>query len=156
MESIKVIDNFTGDYMFLSNFLPCRVPLGQYGVFENSEAAYQAMKCPSLVDEFRTLTPEKAKKLGRSVMMRPDWEEVKKVIMYQVVHAKFFNNGYLATKLLETGTATLIEGNDWGDKYWGMVDGEGENHLGEILMQVRNELKMLRDPRDKPVYHVDP
>lgn len=44
-------------------------------------------------------------------------------------------------KLLATRDRMLIEGNDWGDTFWGMVDGEGENNLGKILMRVREEIK---------------
>jgi N-glycosidase YbiA len=52
-----------------------------------------------------------------------------------------FSSGELYEKLLATGDALLVEGNSWGDRYWGQVQGTGENHLGKLLMQVRKELK---------------
>ena len=60
--------------------------------------------------------------------------------MYEIVLAKFSQNEYLKRRLLETGNALLIEGNDWGDTYWGVCNGRGKNKLGKILMRVRTEL----------------
>lgn len=87
------------------------------------------------------LNPSQAKKLGRSVSLRPDWEDIKIDIMYNICKAKFTQNETLKTNLLKTGDATLIEGNTWGDKIWGQVNGVGENNLGKILMRIREELK---------------
>ena len=61
--------------------------------------------------------------------------------MYDICYAKFTQNEELKSRLLATGTHLLEEGNTWGDKIWGTVDGEGENHLGKILMRVRKELR---------------
>lgn len=74
--------------------------------------------------------------------MRSDWEDVKFDVMYDIVKAKFTQNEDLKRKLLDTEGYYLEEGNNWGDKIWGVVNGVGENHLGKILMRVRNELKM--------------
>lgn len=139
----KIIDSFTDNYFFLSNFCPCRVDFGQFGMFHNSEAAYQAMKCPERSQEFQFLSPENAKWLGRRVGLPADWDERKDTVMLQVVRAKFLGNSYLAHWLLHTGDAILIEGNNWGDRYWGQVNGVGENRLGQILMQVREELRSV-------------
>lgn len=73
--------------------------------------------------------------------IRPDWENVKLRVMYDIVKAKFLQNEKLQAKLLATRDRMLIEGNDWGDTFWGMVDGEGANNLGKILMRVREEIK---------------
>ena len=73
--------------------------------------------------------------------IRADWENVKLRVMYDIVKAKFLQNEKLQAKLLATRDRMLIEGNDWGDTFWGMVDGEGENNLGKILMRVREEIK---------------
>ena len=62
-------------------------------------------------------------------------------IMYNICKAKFTQNETLKTKLLKTGDAMLIEGNTWGDRIWGQVNGVGENNLGKILMRIREELK---------------
>lgn len=61
--------------------------------------------------------------------------------MYEVCKAKFTQNKSCRGNLLKTGNAELIEGNDWGDKIWGQVNGIGENNLGKILMKIREELK---------------
>lgn len=136
----NVITEFRGDNFFLSNFFVA--PIFYQGVrFENNEAAFQAAKCPERMREFCGLSPQKAKRLGRSVELRPDWEEVKYDVMYQVCKAKFLQNPDLARKLVETGDAELVEGNTWGDKVWGVCDGVGENNLGKTLMRIRDELQ---------------
>ena len=61
--------------------------------------------------------------------------------MYDVCKAKFTQNPNLAQLLIETGDATLIEGNNWDDVVWGVCNGVGENRLGKILMQIRTEIK---------------
>ena len=61
--------------------------------------------------------------------------------MLNVVRAKFDQHPDLAQKLLETGDEELVEGNTWGDRYWGVCGGKGKNMLGKILMRVREELR---------------
>ena len=109
--------------------------------FENNEAAFQAAKCPERMHGFSSLTPRSAKSLGRRVDLREDWEVVKYDIMYEICLAKFLQNPDLLEKLIQTGSAELIEGNTWGDKVWGVCRGVGENHLGKILMKIRSKLK---------------
>ena len=136
----NVITEFRGNNFFLSNFFVA--PVFYQGVrFENNEAAFQAAKCPERMREFCGLSPQKATRLGRSVELRPDWEEVKHDVMYQVCKAKFLQNPDLARKLVETGDAELVEGNTWGDKVWGVCDGVGEHNLGKTLMRIRDELQ---------------
>lgn len=138
----NIIKEFRGEYGFLSNFYES--PLVYNGVsYRNAEAAFQAQKDLSRSEEFIGLTASQAKSLGRHVALRTDWESVKVYVMYTVVLAKFSQNKDLATRLLNTGCQTiLIEGNTWGDKFWGQVDGVGTNILGQILMLVRRELEM--------------
>lgn len=136
------IDSFCGDYEFLSNFYETIVVYD--GVtYKNSEAAYQAQKCvePKDRDVFTTITAGKAKRLGRTVTLRKDWEQVKIPIMTDVVTAKFEQNKEIAKKLIDTGDAILEEGNNWGDRFWGTVNGHGKNMLGIILMNVREKLR---------------
>jgi len=141
-----MIDEFSGDYRFLSNFWELDIPLVVDGlVFDSVEAAYQAMKTldPIAQGKFQELTPSEAKKFGRTVDLREDWEEVKIGIMTDLARMKFENNPHLAHLLLETYDEMLLEGNWWGDHFWG-VDRKthfGENHLGRILMQIRGELR---------------
>ena len=75
------------------------------------------------------------------VKLRSDWEDVKLGTMLEVCRAKFTQNPQLAKRLLATGDEELVEGNNWGDTFWGKVDGKGQNHLGRILMQIRDALK---------------
>ena len=82
----------------------------------------------------------RAKRKGRRIRLRSDWEKIKYIKMYSVCYAKFTQNPDLKEKLLQTGNEILEEGNDWGDKIWGTVNGEGENNLGKILMEIRKEL----------------
>ena len=137
--STKEIKGFDGKYRFLSNFSNHQVVYSGL-VFKNAEAAFQAQKCPSRTKEFVNLTPSAAKRLGRRVPLRIDWEEVKDDIMLAIVRDKFTRNKGCREKLIQTGDAYLEEANDWGDTYWGTVNGKGVNMLGQILMQVREEL----------------
>ena len=138
------ITSFRGDYDFLSNFYAAPVEYGGL-MYQNAEAAFQAQKCldPAEREQFCELPANKAKRLGRQVELRSGWEEIKTELMLEIVRAKFTQNPVLAARLLATGARKLVEGNTWKDVFWGvdLRTGEGENHLGQILMQVREELK---------------
>ena len=137
------IDSFRGKYYFLSNFYPAQLTYNEV-TYLNAEAAFQAQKVFSKEEQllFANLLPSEAKRLGRRVNLRPDWDRVKDQIMYEVVKAKFEQNPDLRAKLLATGYVYLEEGNTWGDRYWGVdANGVGLNKLGHILMQVRRELQ---------------
>ena len=134
------IDSFRGEYQFLSNFY--ETPVCVYGIkYPNAEAAFQAQKCvlPEEAEAFKTMSPQMAKRYGRMVQLKPNWEQIKDSVMLTVVRAKF-KNPVLKDLLLNTGAAELIEGNRWGDTYWGVCNGKGKNRLGEILMTVRTEI----------------
>lgn len=138
------ICQFREAYAFLSNFYEAPVCYGDLQ-FGSNEAAFQAQKCRTEEEKrlFTTLRPSDAKRLGRRVDLRPDWEEVKVGIMEEIVRAKFTQNELLRQQLLATGDAILEEGNTWNDTFWGvhLSNGQGENHLGRILMKVRQELR---------------
>lgn len=137
-----MINEFRGKYYFLSNFY--EAPVTVFGfTYRNNEAAFQAQKVIVKGDkeDFTTLNASEAKKLGRHVKLRPDWEQIKEVTMYDIVLCKFKQNKDLKEKLIATGDELLEEGNNWGDRIWGTVNGVGENRLGNILMRVREELK---------------
>jgi ribA/ribD-fused uncharacterized protein len=138
---VNKIDNFSGLYRFLSNFYPATVVF-DHDEYPSSEAAYQAAKTFSqeIRNEFRLLTPGQAKRFGRMIQVRKDWEEVKYGIMYDIVLDKFTRHDHLKKMLLDTGNAYLEEGNTWGDTYWGVCEGVGQNKLGLILMKVRKKL----------------
>ena len=82
----------------------------------------------------------KAKKAGREIICRSDWKEIKDSVMELALRIKF-QNKVLCEKLLNTGNSELVEGNWWGDTYWGVCEGKGENRLGKILMKIRDELR---------------
>ena len=145
MSAISTIDSFRGKYYFLSNFFPAEVTYNGL-TYQNNEAAFQAQKTYSKEEriEFTTLEPRDAKRRGRRVRLRRDWEQVKDRIMEEIVRAKSSQNEELKEQLLATGDAQLVEGNRWNDRYWGVDirSGVGENHLGKILMKVRSELRL--------------
>lgn len=139
-----MIEHFRGDYSFLSNFFPEKITVSgkEYPTVEHY---FQAMKTkdPLEREKIRTAeTPGKAKRLGRTVKLRPDWHEIKLKVMEQALRKKFADPE-LKALLKETGSQELIEGNEWGDKFWGCVQEEevwvGENNLGKLLMKIRDE-----------------
>ena len=135
-----MIDVFRGKYSFLSNFY--EVPIRYAGIeFGSTEAAFQAMKCKHSEEriKFENLNPSEAKRLGREIELREDWEEVKDEIMKYCLRSKFDQNPELKAELIKTNGLHLEEANTWGDKYWGTVNGEGKNMLGKLLMELRDE-----------------
>lgn len=134
-----MITSFRGEYFFLSNFYPAKVTYDGME-FKNNEAAFQAAKCPERAKEFCNLGASEAKRLGRKVKLRKDWEKIKVQVMYDICTAKFTSNPDLMIKLLNTKDEILIEGNNWGDRTWGVCNGVGKNVLGKILMLIRKEL----------------
>lgn len=135
------IDRFDGEHKFLSNFYE-RSFLFNGVVCRSGEHAYQAAKADEPSGAAHVLaapSPGIAKRRGRSIKMRPRFDSIKDIIMLQVVRAKF-NEQEMANMLLSTGDAELIEGNTWGDTYWGVCRGTGLNKLGQILMLVRSEI----------------
>lgn len=146
MKNEDKIESFSGKYRFLSNFWPCVIHY-QGGVYMTTEHAYQASKTLDQEERWQIAlcpTASKAKKLGRLCTLRPDWEDIKLQVMYEVCWEKF-QIPELREALLETGDKELIEGNWWSDFYYGMCmrGGEliGENHLGKILMEIRYKIK---------------
>lgn len=115
--------------------------------FLNSEAAFQAMKTQDIAEQlqFTLLTPQEAKRLGRRIKLRPDWEQVKDGVMEAVLRAKF-SDLELRNRLLATGDVELVEGNTHGDTYWGVCDGKGRNMLGKLLMKLRAEYREPKYP----------
>lgn len=134
------IDRFDGTkYRFLSNFWPSIVCFeGDW--YPTVEHAYQAAKTTE--KELRRAiaiakTPYIAKRLGNALVLRDNWVNLKYSVMEDLVRQKFAIPA-LQEMLLATGDEELIEGNTWGDVYWGVCDGKGQNNLGRILMFVRN------------------
>lgn len=143
-----MISNFTGPHFFLSNFYTSPITYESV-VYASVEHAFQAAKAldpDTRASIQQAESPNQAKRLGRRAVLRADWEQVKVSIMEQILRQKF-KDAQLAEALLATGDEELLEGNTWDDRFWGAVynDGtgqwEGQNHLGKLLMTLRQELR---------------
>jgi ribA/ribD-fused uncharacterized protein len=135
-----MIDSFSGQYRFLSNFYQCKVELEGI-VYPSSEHAFVAYKTEDI--DIRNYvaaigTPGEAKRFGRKIILRDNWDGIKFLVMRMIVREKFYQNPILMDKLVATRPYELIEGNTWGDTYWGVCNGKGLNSLGLILMYVRD------------------
>ena len=139
------IESFTGPYAFLSNFAACHVAYDGR-VYPSVENAYQAAKVnPAFRSKFQSCRPGEAKRMGRTLPLEtPKWDAVKEPLMLELLRYKFGVRSPMASRLLSTGDAEIVEGNTWGDTYWGVYRGRGENRLGKLLMQVRDELRVAR------------
>jgi len=137
-----MIDRFINEHRWLSNFALSYIEY-EGVIYPTVENAYQAAKCLHHHDrlQFINLTPGQAKKRGRVIELREDWDDVKIGVMRSLLWKKFqYTN--LKRSLLATGNEELIEGNAWGDTYWGVCNGAGQNMLGKLLMSVREELRI--------------
>jgi ribA/ribD-fused uncharacterized protein len=139
------ISGFFGPNRWLSNFYPA--PCYYNGLYYPSvENAYQAQKCwdDDNKIQFTEVNAGQSKKLGRKVTKREDWEEIKYQVMAQCLVSKFMRWPLLRKQLLETGDKYLEEANHWGDRDWGVCDGEGENNLGKLLMATREFIRQIK------------
>jgi ribA/ribD-fused uncharacterized protein len=142
-----MIDSFEGQYRFLSNFAMLSTPVVLDGEkYKSTEHAYQAAKFmdPDLRKQIRdAATPNETKKLARKFAkaghQRPDWQDVNLGIMEDLLRQKF-SDLRLRRMLVGTGKEELVEGNTWHDFFWGVCNGVGENHLGKLLMKIREEI----------------
>lgn len=158
-----MINKFYDYYYFLSNFYPhdfyYPIPNSKGGewlnddwtskLYKSVEHSYQAYKADNELEHeyIRNLdTSAKAKKSGKLIKIRENWDKIKYELMLDIIRSKF-EDKELSKKLLNTGSEKLVEGNYWHDNLWGdctcqnCANIEGSNWLGEILMEVRNELK---------------
>jgi ribA/ribD-fused uncharacterized protein len=140
----SLINRFDGKHAFLSNFYPAEIELSDM-TYPTVEHAYQAAKTLDMTLRAQIMqahTPGQAKRLGRTVPLRPDWEDIKAAEMWRLL-VKKFNIPELRNQLLATGSARLVEGNLYGDRFWGidLRTGEGENFLGTLLMLLRGRIK---------------
>lgn len=137
------ISTFRGKWTRLSNFAICSIWYEGH-IYPSVEHAYQGAKTLDLEErgKIRNLaTPNQAKKEGKKVHIREDWETIKIDIMASLLREKFSQEPDRGL-LVSTGNANLIEGNWWGDTFWGQCPlGIGENWLGRLLMSIRSEIK---------------
>lgn len=142
MRPTTAIRGFFGSWRWLSNFWPAEV-VYEGVTYPTVEHAYQAAKTvfPLERQAIRACpTPGQAKRAGKSVTRRADWDTVKVPIMLSLLRQKFAWEP-LRSQLLATGLVPIVEENRWGDRFWGLCDGAGQNRLGCLLMQVRDELR---------------
>jgi ribA/ribD-fused uncharacterized protein len=147
------IDSFTGPYFFLSNFYEREFHVPSLGVVKSGEHGYQAVKGyflkdsnPEIPDDamvehvLEAPTPGDAKHRARRLKIDvPHWEERKINVMVTILECKF-KDKTMAAKLCNTWPRLLVEGNTWGDRIWGQVNGQGQNLLGVLLMDRRARL----------------
>lgn len=149
-----MINNFSDDYKMFSNFYPCVI--FHKGIkYPTVEHAYQASKSNDyffwkLISNLPADKAGLAKRRGNAIKIRPDWEKVKLVFMEELLVKKFSQEKF-KNKLLSTGDEILEEGNWWHDNFYGncmcgkkeKCRPQGENHLGKLLMKIREELKKV-------------
>jgi len=139
-----MIDRFEGSFRWLSNFYACDVPYDGL-VYPSAEHAYVAAKTQDAITRVKIQNTETAalvKQLGRKLPLRDNWDSIKIQEMHTIVHSKFTYNTWLRDKLLNTAPHELVEVNWWGDRFWGRdLVGYGNNHLGQILMRVRDSIR---------------
>lgn len=138
------IDSFTGDYEFLRNDFECNVILDGE-MYSSVERAFQAAKTDDKEkrEEIKNAaTLRDARKLGRNFTLSPTWGVDRLTVMKDLLKSKFHDNLALKFKLLLTEDFDLIQGGMTnGDQFWGVDEfGVGENHLGELLMKVRQDI----------------
>ena len=136
-----IIDSFRGDFYWLSNFSFYSFLDKNGKHWKTTEHYFQASKTLDIKERLQiqaSTTPAKAKKLGRSVSLRKDWDHIKVDVMRDALKLKFDQNEDIKQKLLSTVNYDLVEGNNWGDDFWGMVNNRGLNILGKLLMELRD------------------
>ena len=142
-----MINEFREENYFLSNFYQGKEFIYKGTRFDNAEAAFQSQKDLSKQQDFELMNPSLAKKLGRRVNLRDDWDKEKDKIMFDILYHKF-QDKELKEKLLATNKQVLIQGNLWHDNYWGICmcdkckNKDGKNKLGELLMNLREFIKI--------------
>jgi ribA/ribD-fused uncharacterized protein len=148
-----MINSFRDDKFFLSNFY--LHPIAWNGlIFPASENAFQSEKTLNKLERipFTLYSPGRAKRKGKKLILREDWEEIKVPMMFTILLVKF-SDPELRDKLLATDGEELIEGNNWHDNFWGACECiecqyiEKLNKLGILLMEVRDQSNIEKDLR---------
>lgn len=144
---------FRGNLNFLSNMYESKFVIDSIE-YKSVEHYFQSMKTLNEEEKrniINSKNPMEAKKIGKEVKLRKDWNSIKDTVMFDGVFAKFKQNKDLAAKLLHTDDSLLVEKNSWGDRYWG-VDYDtniGLNKLGKILKKVKTLLSLFKHLKDK-------
>ncbi len=140
-----MINHFRKEYSWLSNFTEVSIKYDNI-IYPSVENFYVAMKTEdvSIRKQISLMTAAESKKIGRKLIIRKDWEDIKLSVMYYGLNAKFKQEPF-KSKLLATGDQNIVEGNYWNDTFWGVDLKQnpniGENHLGRLIMRVRDLIK---------------
>lgn len=150
MLNMNEILGFTGDNKWLSNFEPCTI-LFEGQLYKSVEHAFVASKTvdKDVRKSIQLLeNAGKVKKFGRTITLRDDWEEIKVEMMRQFLIQKFSQDP-LMQKLINTGDAFIEETNYWNDTFWGVCNGKGENTLGKLIMEIREDIKVVHSLNER-------
>lgn len=133
---------FRNEFACLSNMYP--TPLKINGLcFSCAEAAFQSFKTtdPEIRKKFQFITGPEAKRLGRKVELRPDWNEIRIAVMREVLKCKLkhYPSIYGVIAHAANTPGGVVEENTWNDTFWGVCNGRGENHLGKLLKELYDE-----------------
>jgi len=132
------------EYAFLSNMYPVMID-----GYQSVESFYVAMKTKdkTIRAQIREMSGMDAKKFGKTIVLREDWDAIRLDVMRYALNIKFAAGTELANKLLATGYTQLVETNSWHDNFWGdcycdkCANTKGDNHLGKMLMEIRENLR---------------
>lgn len=145
-DALNTIYGFFGPFRFLSNFHVVQIPYKGL-VYPSTEAAYMSGKTDNLLTKTalaNSKTPSDAKRIGRALELREDWNDIRIQVMEEVNLIKYtqdtLESKQLREMLLVTNPCTLVEANWWNDTFWGECNGVGENNLGKTLMRIRDTL----------------
>lgn len=151
----KYVGSFSGDLEFLSNMYKIPIYFNEskynnfqpdFKVYPSSENLYQALKCKYIKDRelFQNVDPHKSKRIGKTIEIRSDWDNVRLEAMKLAIDLKF-KNIELAEKLIDLPDGKIIEFNNWGDRFFGICNGEGLDHLGKILRAKKQQIIKDKD-----------
>lgn len=140
-----MIKEFQKEYRWLNNFAPVKITLDNIDYY-SVEHAYMSAKSDNI--EWKKFCSDSENKAGdvkrksKTLKVKDNWNEIKIQIMRECIKQKFNQEPY-KTKLLNTGTEYIQEGNMWNDKFWGVClkTNKGQNNLGKLIMEIRNQLK---------------
>lgn len=142
------ITRFTREngYGFLSNFHPSTIYIDgkPYPTVEHAIQAHKTLDADAREIIRKAPTPGEAKRLGHSLQLRPDWMAARIPMMREFLRKKF-HNPFLRPLLLETGDAVLVNDNSYNDRFWGVCREMGENWLGKLLMEIRDEIRKSQE-----------
>lgn len=142
-----MIYTFTDNpHKWLSNMIPVKINL-KGKTYPSVEHAYQSEKSKDKtwkeLCSKENISGKQIKVFSKTIDLRPDWEDVKLLVMEYCLREKF-NQEPFKSALINTGNENIQEGNYWGDKFFGIdlkeTPNVGENHLGRLIMKIRDEL----------------